>query len=613
MIIIPIRLHWFKNIPQFLLRKFWIYIILLTLNFNYCSFSQEISVVSAKINKVNFSGNSYFSNSQLQDFIFLKPGSVFTPEQLNLDIKNIIDNYEREGYMDCKVNYVEKEYNFDSTSVNISINISEGKQIFIGDIIIEGNKIIPLSAMLELMYTKIGKVLNADILNQDINLILNKYEERGYTFASIVVKDISRYNDKGQEKMRIVINIAENEKINIDRVVIEGNTVTDEKVILRELRINKNTPITRENISEIKRRLENLGYFSKVEEPKIYKYKDQTVLLLKVEEGNTNTFDGIVGYVPSSDSTSSGYFTGLINLSLKNLFGTGRKIYARWQKEVKTTQELELQYMEPWILNYPVNLTLGFIQRIQDSTYIKRNLDVKADALISRNFTASVSIRYERVIPSIDVTKIFTGITLFDSRLLSTGVEIRFDNRDYVYNPTRGFLYRTSYSVGQKKIYNSSAYPGKNVPSDFTLQRGMIDLDIYYSLFKRQSFLLSLHGGEVRAPNLEDGDYFRFGGASSVRGYRDEQFLASRVAWSNFEARYSLSRKTFVSIFYDMGYYKKPFDEITRTNEVKEFIYGYGVGIRIETGLGIFGISYALGKGDSFLDGKLHFGLINDF
>ena len=43
------------------------------------------------------------------------------------------------------------------------------------------------------------------------------------------------------------------------------------------------------------------------------------------------------------------------------------------------------------------------------------------------------------------------------------------------------------------------------------------------------------------------------------------------------------------------------------------FIFGYGLGIRIETGLGMFGVSYALGKGDSILEGKVHFGLINDF
>ena len=139
----------------------------------------------------------------------------------------------------------------------------------------------------------------------------------------------------------------------------------------------------------IKKRLENLGYFSTVEDPKIYKYKNSTILKIVVSEGNTNTFDGIVGYVPPNGTIQNGYFTGLINLSLKNLFGTGRRLDARWQKDVQSTQELELKYLEPWVLGYPVNANFGFLQRIQDSTYIKRNFDFKADALISASLTAS--------------------------------------------------------------------------------------------------------------------------------------------------------------------------------------------------------------------------------
>ena len=39
----------------------------------------------------------------------------------------------------------------------------------------------------------------------------------------------------------------------------------------------------------------------------------------------------------------------------------------------------------------------------------------------------------------------------------------------------------------------------------------------------------------------------------------------------------------------------------------------YGFGIRIETRLGLFGVDYGLGEGDSFLQGKVHVGLVNWF
>jgi len=331
--------------------------------------------------------------------------------------------------------------------------------------------------------------------------------------------------------------------------------------------------------------------------------------LIKVKEGNTNTFDGILGYVPPSQTEDKGYFTGLVNLSIRNLFGTGRKVEARFKKEIKTTQELELNYLEPWVLGYPVNMNFAFLQRIEDSSYIKRDISFKTDAMITKKITVSAIFDYERVIP----TSQSNFFTIFDSRVLGAGIEIKYDSRDYVYNPLSGILYRTSYSVGQKKIYNSSSFPLLDIPGDFTVQNGAMHLDFYYSFFKRQSSLLGLHGVEIRSPRFEAADLFRLGGNSTVRGYREGQFLASRAAWGNFELRYSLTRRSFAAIFYDAGYYLKPADDVYNLPSQEGFIFGYGLGVRIETSLGMFGVSYALGRGDSILEGKIHFGLINDF
>jgi outer membrane protein insertion porin family len=252
---------------------------------------------------------------------------------------------------------------------------------------------------------------------------------------------------------------------------------------------------------------------------------------------------------------------------------------------------------------------MAFFQRIEDSSFIKRDLGTRVEAMLSKKFTLSALFNFERVIPSL-TENVFS---VFNSRVLAAGVEIRFDSRDYLYNPLSGILYKTSYSAGQKKIYNAAEFAEYNIPSDFTVQKGSVDLDFYYSFFKRQSSLIGVHGIEIRSPRFETADLYRFGGINSVRGYREGQFLASRAAWSSFEFRYSLTRRSFASVFYDLGYYFRPKDEISGIQNQEGFIYGYGLGIRIETALGMFGVSYALGKGDSILEGKVHFGLVNDF
>ncbi len=586
-------------------RKIFLFFIMMFLHSQAIIYTQNIT----KITGINYTGNTHFSSRELTGFINSKEGAVYSPQQFELDLKNILRIYQENGYMNCRITSSGADFNFDSSAVTLSVNIDEGKQVLIGEIVLSGNKLYTSAYLKEQMETKTGEVLNALQIGRDMSDIVGLYESKGYTFASVTVEEIEQYFDGGTEKLRLKIKIDENDQVKIDNIVVEGNTETKKEVIVREISLREGNTISRENLLDIKRRLENLGYFERVEQPKIIKYKNSTVLLIKVKEGNTNTFDGILGYVPPSPDEDRGYFTGLINLSIRNLFGTGRKVEARFKKEIKSTQELELRYLEPWLLGYPLNVSFDFLQRIEDSSYIKRKLSLKSDALISKRVTISAIFDFERVIPTV-TNSLFT---LFDSRLLSAGIEIRYDSRDYVYNPFSGLLYKTGYSAGQKKIYNTSQYPNIDIQRDFTVQKGNVDLDFYYSFFKRQSSLIGLHGIEIRSPRLETSDLFRLGGNNTLRGYREGQFLASRAAWCNVEIRYSLTRRSYAAAFYDFGYYLKPEDDLYNIPAQEGFLYGYGLGIRIETALGMFGVSYALGRGDSILEGKIHFGLINDF
>jgi outer membrane protein insertion porin family len=112
---------------------------------------------------------------------------------------------------------------------------------------------------------------------------------------------------------------------------------------------------------------------------------------------------------------------------------------------------------------------------------------------------------------------------------------------------------------------------------------------------------------------FENSDLFRLGGTNSLRGYREDQFLGARILWTNLEYRLLLTRRTFAFLFFDTGYYLREADVERNILKSEDFLYGYGLGLNIETGLGVLGVSFALGEGDSFSDGKIHFGLVNEF
>jgi len=563
------------------------------------------------VNSISFSGNDYFSTSELTGVMGNKKDKSFNLNQFNLDLKAIREKYRDAGFLLAKITSSEASFSTDSLLVDLTIKIEENKRVDVGIITLTGNKTISSKKILDLFETKTGKPLDGNTLNNDIRELLNLYEKLGIPFAKAYVEEIKLYYDGQVPKTGIAIEIKEESKVKIDQVRIKGNDITDDKVILRELKISSNKTIQREALQNMKLRLEKLNIFERVEDPKIYTIKKsgQTGLLIQVKEGSTNTFDGILGYAPPVSEKESGYFTGLINLSFRNIFGTGRRIDAKWQKPLRSTQELEFKYAEPYVAGLPVHMNLGFMQRIQDTSYTQRKIDFKGDIDLTDKFMVSFLGGYDRVIPSDDSTRTFI---INDSRILYAGFELKFDSRDNVYIPQSGILYKLFSSFGDKKINYKTIIVGTEKTS-YSIKKYAMDLDIYSSFFKRQTLMLKFFGGYMSSEKLEDGDFYRIGGNKNIRGYREEQFLASQIVYSNTEARYSISRKSFLYGFFDYGYYFRPSDEANQIPKQEGFLFGYGLGIRLETAIGLVGVNYALGKGDGLSDGKINFGLINEF
>jgi outer membrane protein insertion porin family len=557
------------------------------------------------VNNVDFSGNNFFSSLELSKSMTTKKDVVFNPTQFNADLISLRAKYKEAGFLLAKISNYKTKFSDDSTTVDISIQIFEGSRVSIGKIEITGNKEISTSQLISMFETKTGEVLDESKLNNDIKEVLNLYEKKGLPFTKAAIKEISIYYSGETPKILVSINISEGTKAQIDEIRIKGNEVTEPYVITREIGITEGQNINTEQLENIRRRLDNLAIFENVETPSIYEIKNtkKNGLLIEVKEGNNNTFDGVIGYVPPPTEDESGYFTGLVNINFKNIFGTGRRLDAKWMQETKATQELEFKYMEPFVLGFPVNINLGFLQRIQDSTYTKRKLEFKGDLKFTDNIFGSVILGLESIIPSSDSNVVFVTS---DSRTLYAGSEIKYDSRDNIYNPLKGISIKFNYIYGNKTIFSGTG-------ESFNIQKYSSELDFYFTFLKRQSTFIRLSAAEVNSDKLEDADLIRVGGMRNIRGYRDEQFLAERFIYENFEPRYIIGRRSFLFVFLDAGYYFREADALNNIPVQERFIYGYGFGLQIETGIGIIGVSYGLGKGDSFLDGKIHFGLINNF
>lgn len=457
------------------------------------------------------------------------------------------------------------------------------------------------------------KEFSEAIVEETISTALDYFENSGFPFAAIKIESIYFHTDSTEQKnlADIYLNISKGEPGRFDKIMIEGNTKTKDFVILRELRNVQSNLYSQKKIDDIPALLNRLRFFEPVEKPTYFvNSKNEGVLKIIVKEKETNNFDGVVGYVPSSNSDEKGFFTGYVNISLRNLLGTGRAAAVRWLQENRNSQELEVRYIEPWLFGYPFNIEMGLFQRKQDSTYVQRTFEGKIDFLATQEITASLSINTLSTIPTERKNKVFT---VYNSDALTTGFNFKIDTRDDFYAPTAGFLLINSYKYTSKNINGPAEYVSSSTKTKVNFQRLEVDFGYFQKIFERQILAAGIHARELRGSDVEISDMYFLGGTNSLRGYREKQFTAGRVAWTNIEYRYLLSRRSFAFLFFDTGYYLRNENIENNITKLEGFKIGYGLGLNIETGLGVLGVSFALAKGDSFSDGKIHFGIVNEF
>jgi len=570
------------------------------------------SSFSQSIKNIIVEGNSAFTETQILQWAQVNNSLYIYPGIIDSIKNRLAINFSNRGYLNSNFEGIQIEPLSDTAFVTLTINFTEGEVTYVNNIFIEreDSSLIDFDSYFDFMKEQI---FNKYSLEESINEALTFAENNSYPFIKIIIEGIFFYDDSssGEHLADIHLLINNGKKSSIDKIEVKGNTSTKDYVITRELRIEQGEEYSHSMVEELPNRLNRLRFFEPVATPQfLINEKKEGVILIEVKEKQTNNFDGIIGYIPAAKEGEKGYVTGLVNVSLRNLFGTGRAAAFHWQQFNRFSQDVEIKYLEPWLLGYPFNINGALYQRKQDTTYVQRKLEGSLEYLATEDISAAVLIGTESITPSQNANN-YTRI--FNSSILTTGVNLKIDTRDDPYAPKGGVLFINSYSLSRKKLIGPLEFITPGLETNINLQRFTFSFWGFYELFANQVIAIGLTGKELRGTFFEESDLFRLGGNNSLRGYREEQFLGSRVAWSNLEYRFLLSRRSFAFAFFDTGYYLRNEDAERSILKSEGFNTGYGIGLSIETGLGVLAVSFALAKGDSFSDGKIHFGIINEF
>ncbi len=521
-------------------------------------------------------------------------------------LKARIDNKLRDlGYFFSEIKIDSIRYSKDSSSVFVKLNIDEKEQCETKSL----NIIADTPQDSAFVYNKLSFVIGSPfvpvLLKKTFSEILARYENNGFPFAKIKIQSIKWINENDSTKsVELFIAFRNGRTSIIDTIIVKGNKQTKDYVIIRNSGIKIGDRYSREKIKEAVANLARLGFFKKIKMPKFY-YKNDKIGVLEfyVEEKSTNSFDGIIGYIPKRNDIP-GYFTGYAKIDLRNIFGTERAFGFEWKKLDRFSQYFNVNYKEPWLFSFPLNLKLEVTQRKQDTTYIQRKYGAAFEYLATAKLKASLLYSYEETIPLGGFTA-----TLNHSVFNTSGVRFYYDARDDIFIPTYGYLINLTLKYSLKNIITDTETENAK-DNQYRIETDALG---FLRIYKNNIAALGLHFRNVVGNLLEISDLYRFGGTNTLRGFNEDIFSGNVVAWSNLEYRFLLSPQSFLFAFFDSGYYYNDILKKQNSDLFEKLTFGYGGGISFSTGIGVMKVSFALAQGDGFSQGKIHFGISNGF
>ncbi|MBN2355703.1 BamA/TamA family outer membrane protein [candidate division KSB1 bacterium] len=584
--------------------RHWFLIILVTAAFVYPEEGQRVT----RIRDIIFHGVNRIPLQEVKTWFGLRPDMPYNPADLIKRGEDLLRNYAEQDFFFARIDSITFHMERDSSRVDVRVYVHEGRPVQLGTLQLVGIDSIKALQLKSRFDSKAGQTFQLNRMEADIDDALGQMEKDGHPFCRFELQRVTLDSvSEKQQGFSLNWKVIYGPQLYLREILVIGNKITKQNVIVREIRIKPGDKYQPGKVARVKSRLMRTGYFTRVSEPEIYLSSGQDGgMLIRVEEGNASRFDGVIGYNPGSGS-GKGYFTGLIDISLGNLFGTGRALQAHWQKRDRKTQDIKLYYREPWVAGYPLHLGIGFTQLIQDTTYVQREVICDINLPLYENLALTAQLNRVEVSPDSLGSYQFG---LLHSRTLAASIGVEYDSRDDRINPKHGVYYQTLFQSGSKKNYGPAELV-EGTRKNISNKRMTLDFELYTPLFNRQILAWFLHGRQIRSneKSIPLPDQFRLGGAKSLRGYREDQFRGTEVAWTTLEYRYWLGRRSRAFVFADYGYYGSR-DDDSRTGRYK---LGYGIGFRLQTGLGVMSIDYGLGYGDDLLNGKIHVGLINEF
>lgn len=474
----------------------------------------------AKIYNIYIYGNDNVTRDQIVATIptkergfwsFITSSGKISQEMMEADKELIRLLYLEKGYAKVSVGEPELRYEEnDPSKASLYFRVQENDQYFVRSIDIAGNKKLSKDELFKLVQLKKKEVFNIKKYQEDIQRLTEAYTSIGYAYAN--VEPVISLDDETKE-VDITYKVEESFLVRIGRINISGNTVTNDRVIRRQIDQMEGALYNSKLIREAKANTMGTGYFENVQIAEKNVAPDVVDLDVTVKETSTGTFSLGAAY-----STIDGLL-GMVQLSRNNFMGWGHSLSLRAEIS-QERMDFFFSYTDPWLFDWPVSAGLDIFSLEREwyeySRYSLGGSLRLGHAIIKRR----LFMNYRLSMYTVDIFDIQSNASKYvweqqgRTETHSFSPSITWNSLDNPIDPTRG---------NKSQLYFDFA--GSFLGGDAQFFKIGAETTQYFPVALNGALGFMLHGEAGYITTTKEGvkipidERFRLGGINSVRGF----------------------------------------------------------------------------------------------
>ncbi|QUJ77577.1 outer membrane protein assembly factor BamA [Sulfitobacter albidus] len=412
-----------------------------------------------EVERLSFVGNRIYSDRRLRRVLGTKQAGLFrrlvrrdtfVEDRVEFDKQLLRDFYLSRGYVDMRVNSVNAELTEERDGFFVGFNIQEGQQFQFGQVSVTSElPNVDGDAYAQIVRVKPGVIYSPTLVEADIARLERQAIRDGVDFMRVEPR-VTR--NERTLTLDVEFVLSRGPRVFVERIDIEGNTTTLDRVIRRQFDSVEGDPFNPREIRQAAERIRALGYFETAEvNAREGSTPEQVVVDVDVEETPTGSLN-FGGSFSSSDG-----FGVAVSFAEENFLGRGQKLFLN-VSTASDARRYGLRFVEPSLLGRDVSLGIEFDYSEENSsfsTYDSNRFTFRPSLTFPVSENGRLQLRYTA--QAVEVTErdpVENGAIiqndidageLFDS---SIGYEYTYDTRRTGLDPNAGVLFRFSQDFG---------------------------------------------------------------------------------------------------------------------------------------------------------------------